>query len=210
MAPQIRKAYESEARECAELIYLSGAHIYRYSMIQGAPKIYEFFEIFYNHSGTIYSRENVVVEEEDGRIRGLLLAFPARDMGRMAGGMMKCLKEMAGISGLGGIIKMFFRMKLNRYMPGTGKDEFFLSNLAVLEEYRGKGIGLGLLNKAEEMAREKNLKSLSLYVEIDNSRARKIYERFGFHVVKEVVLPKGYNKHGLFGFRKMVKEIGGK
>jgi ribosomal protein S18 acetylase RimI-like enzyme len=88
------------------------------------------------------------------------------------------------------------------------KDELFISNLAVFEEYRGKGIAVKLLEKAEEMATEKGLNKLSLYVETDNSHAKRVYEKFGFQEVKKSMLPQEFHKHNLFGFYKMRKVIG--
>ena len=123
--------------------------------------------------------------------------------------MLKCIKGMIIIGGILNFLKMMFRLKLNKHFPKIKKDEIFISNLAVFEEYRGKGIAVKLLEKAEEMAREQGLNKLSLYVEIDNSHAKRVYEKFGFQEVIKAVLPKGYNKHNLFGCYKMIKVIGG-
>ncbi len=63
-----------------------------------------------------------------------------------------------------------------------GKNEqFFISNLAVFEEYRGKGIALKLLQNAEKMAIDKDINRLSLYVESDNQHAKRIYDKFGLN-----------------------------
>ena len=112
------------------------------------------------------------------------------------------------ISGFLNFIKMMFRLRLNKYFPGTENDEFFISNIAVFEEFRGKGIAVKLLQKAEEIALEKGLSKLSLYVEIDNSHAIRVYEKFGFHEVEKLMLPEKYNKYNLYGFYKVMKRIG--
>ncbi len=52
--------------------------------------------------------------------------------------------------------------------------------LAVLEEFRGKGIGTRLLHRAIARVKEKGLKRVTLLVSEDNSRARRLYEREGF------------------------------
>ena len=112
------------------------------------------------------------------------------------------------ISGSSNFVRMLFRFKLNMHFPGTDNDEFFVSNLAIFEEYRGMGIATKLLNKAEEMAAAKGLNKLSLYVETDNHHAKTVYEKRGFQEVKKAVFPKSYNKHNLYGFYKMLKVIG--
>ena len=207
MVSQLRKPYDNESDDCAKLIYISGPHIYSYSFVAGEPKIYELFKLLYNKPGNMYSKENAIVEEENGRIRGLLITYPTIDMKKMVIKMLKNIKGMLMISGFFNFVKMVFRLRLNKYLPGTENDEFFISNLAVFEEYRGKGIAIKLLEKAAEMAMEKGLDKLSLYVETDNSHAKRVYEKLGFQEVKKVILPKRYNKHNLFGFYKMIKGI---
>ena len=208
MMSKLRIPNNNESDDCVKLIYISGPHLYTYILIEKEPKIYELLKVLYKTPGTLYSREHIVVEEENGKIRGLLLAYPAIRMKQMGNHMFQCIKDMLKISSFLNFSKMVARFKLNLYFPSTKDDELFISNLAVFEEYRGKGIGVKLLKKAEKMAFEKNLKKLSLYVEIDNLHAKRVYEKFGFQEVKKAVLPKSYHKHNLFGFYKMIKEIG--
>lgn len=208
MISKLRKPNNDESDNCVRLIYISGPYLYSYSFIRREPKIYEFLQLFFKNPGTMLSKEHVFVEEENGTIRGLILTYPARDMKQMGKNMLKFLKEMYTISGFFNFFKILFRFKMNFHFPGTKNDELFISNLAVFKEYRGKGIAVKLLDKAEELAREKNLTKLSLYTEIDNHHAIRVYEKYGFQKVKKAVLPKKYNKHNLFGFYKMIKGIG--
>jgi ribosomal protein S18 acetylase RimI-like enzyme len=64
----------------------------------------------------------------------------------------------------------------------------YISDIAVDSSFEGHGIGRILLDKAEDWAREQGCSLLTLYVFSGNSRARKIYEKFGFkeEVVKYV------------------------
>ena len=208
MLSKLRQPHNGESDDCAKLIYISGPELYGYIFIEREPKIYKYIKLLYEKPGNLYSKDNIIVEEENGKIRGLLLGYPASDMKKLAIQMLKCIKGMFMICGLLNFIKIVFRFKLNIYFPGTENDEFIISNLAVFEEYRGEGIAVKLLEKAEEMALAKGLNKLSLYVEIGNSRAIRVYEKFGFQEVKKVVLPKKYNKHNLFGFYKVIKKIG--
>jgi ribosomal protein S18 acetylase RimI-like enzyme len=56
----------------------------------------------------------------------------------------------------------------------------YISDLAVDTAFEGQGVGRVLLDKAEEWARAEGCHLLLLYVFSNNSRARKIYEKFGF------------------------------
>ncbi|MDC0935487.1 GNAT family N-acetyltransferase [Pirellulales bacterium] len=55
-----------------------------------------------------------------------------------------------------------------------------IHDLAVLPEYRGKGIGTALLEAAEAAARERGCCKLTLEVFDDNKRARALYESIGY------------------------------
>jgi len=55
-----------------------------------------------------------------------------------------------------------------------------IHDLAVVPEYRGRGIGRTLLSAAEAHALRRGCCKLTLEVQDDNRRARKLYESFGF------------------------------
>lgn len=56
-----------------------------------------------------------------------------------------------------------------------------MENLAVIESERGKGIGTQMISFVENLCREKGYKRVGLGVALDNKRARKLYERLGYH-----------------------------
>jgi ribosomal protein S18 acetylase RimI-like enzyme len=62
-------------------------------------------------------------------------------------------------------------------------DRWIISNVAVAQEYRGRGIARGLMNAALEMIREAGGHMATLQVRDDNTIARHIYETMGFRVV---------------------------
>ena len=55
-----------------------------------------------------------------------------------------------------------------------------IHDLAVVPTHRGRGIGRALLNAAEREALQHGCCRLTLEVQEGNTRARKLYERFGF------------------------------
>jgi ribosomal protein S18 acetylase RimI-like enzyme len=58
--------------------------------------------------------------------------------------------------------------------------------MAVVQRWRGRGVGARLLDALLAAARERGVASLSLSVERDNHPARRLYERAGFQQVREV------------------------
>ncbi|NIM04814.1 MAG: GNAT family N-acetyltransferase [Armatimonadetes bacterium] len=55
-----------------------------------------------------------------------------------------------------------------------------LNGIVVLSEYRSQGIGRRLIAAAEQMARERGFREACLGVNIENARARSLYERLGY------------------------------
>ena len=62
-----------------------------------------------------------------------------------------------------------------------GRPLINIHDLAVLPEYRGRGIGKQLLQRIEQKALELGCGKLTLEVLENNHRARQLYEQSGFH-----------------------------
>ncbi len=58
--------------------------------------------------------------------------------------------------------------------------EAFITMVSVMTKYSGKGIAKELLNRTIEYCKSIDFKKIKLEVRKDNSRAIKIYEKFGF------------------------------
>ena len=52
--------------------------------------------------------------------------------------------------------------------------------VGIIAPYRGRGIGRSLIGAALEAAKSKGLTRIELTVRVDNDRAKKLYESFGF------------------------------
>jgi ribosomal protein S18 acetylase RimI-like enzyme len=74
-----------------------------------------------------------------------------------------------------GIAVCFFGISTFRALPLLN-----VHDLAVLPEYRGRGVGRALLGAAEDHARRRGCCKLTLEVQDDNTPARTLYRRFGF------------------------------
>jgi len=70
------------------------------------------------------------------------------------------------------------------------QESFYISNLAVDSKYRNQGIGQQLLsNCIDEAATHSG--SVYISVDVDNVRAKKLYESMGFQLVQEKVIRLG-------------------
>jgi len=61
--------------------------------------------------------------------------------------------------------------------------EWIISNLAVYPEYRRRGIARHLMESAIEHALERDAEWISLQVRSDNTAAKTLYHKFGFHIL---------------------------
>lgn len=59
-------------------------------------------------------------------------------------------------------------------------DEAHVTNIALLPEYRGKGLGTGLLRKAMIEAKELGALTMTLEVRVSNYVAQSLYRKLGF------------------------------
>ena len=61
----------------------------------------------------------------------------------------------------------------------------YLDDFSVSAPYRGQGIGTQLLKTAEQYAQTLEIGKIVLHVEKSNTSARKLYERFGYQIMKD-------------------------
>ena len=73
---------------------------------------------------------------------------------------------------------------IGRFYVATMEDEVRLMDIALLPEWRGRGIGSKLIDELLASARTSN-RSVSLHVEPDNP-ARRLYLRLGFTDIEQV------------------------
>jgi ribosomal protein S18 acetylase RimI-like enzyme len=78
------------------------------------------------------------------------------------------------------------------YRPATAGDSRFIAEMidissdgvALRPEYRGRGIGTGLMQIARQQAREHGHDRLSLVVFEQNTAAVRLYRRLGYETIK--------------------------
>jgi ribosomal protein S18 acetylase RimI-like enzyme len=62
-----------------------------------------------------------------------------------------------------------------------------LAKLYLLPEFQGRGAGRAMLDEARRRAEEAGAKAITLFVNKRNSKALRVYERYGFHIADSVV-----------------------
>jgi len=90
-------------------------------------------------------------------------------------------------------------------LEGLRRNDFYLSNIAVLPAQRGRGAGAFLLRAAEHRARGAGAPRLVLDVEAHNDGARAFYFRMGYARESEVGIDLG--RHGVFSFLRLARML---
>ena len=115
-----------------------------------------------------FSYRNTVIREVDGEAVAALIGYPLPDTPDPA--RFDDLPEM-----------YLALQELEDLVPGT----WYVNVLATLETMRGKGLGLGLLAVAEDLAHASRCKGLSLIVVDSNAGAQRLYARKGYEEVAQ-------------------------
>jgi ribosomal protein S18 acetylase RimI-like enzyme len=90
---------------------------------------------------------------------------------------------VADLPGIGIIGQLFVQVNSQNPALADGIKRAYIYGFRVQALYRGAGIGSRLLITAEDDLIERGFNSIVLNVSQDNPAARRLYERFGYHVI---------------------------
>ncbi len=99
------------------------------------------------------------------------------------------------------------------WLDVTPVDYAYLYALRVMEPMQGFGIGTGLIESAELLARSRGYRQIQLAVEKTNADARRLYERLGYRAFSQRVDMWSYTDHhgqshwvqeDVYGMRKIL------
>ncbi|TMV52201.1 GNAT family N-acetyltransferase [Paenibacillus mesophilus] len=142
---------------------------------------------FYREPGNRLSYGHVIVEERNGQVAGILIAYDGSRADELDKPFLDRIRTETGRTDY---------MIEKEPQPG----EYYLDSIAVRESYRGQGIAKGLMAAFEAKAKEEGHKKLSLIVEQENDRAYALYRKMGYE-------EDGTLQVSGHLFRRMVKEI---
>ncbi|TQD39748.1 GNAT family N-acetyltransferase [Haloflavibacter putidus] len=182
MQLEIIPAKKEHASASAELIlHAMEDLIYFYIGEENKEKAIEFLQQQFLLEDSLYSYYNTLVAISDKKIVGILIAYDAKYHLPLQQKLQLFLKENYAFDG-----------NLN---PETKAGEFYLDALSVDPAYRGKKIGSQLIQFAEKIALENKHSHIGLLVDLENPKAKCLYERIGFQAVNKVRLGKHSYEH---------------
>ena len=161
----IRTATKEEAAQIAELFMLAWPvdEILKSNSLT-YEQLHESMTTIAAREETIYSYENTIVAEVDGKVVGAMCAYDGADYQRFKQPVVDILEWDSGFAQL----------------KETETGEFYLDSVGVLPEYRGKGLASRLLEAQCKRAASFGHKVAGLIVDVDKPKAEALYARLGF------------------------------
>ena len=161
----IRQARKEEASQIAELFMLAWPVD---EILESNGLTYEQLHISITliaaNEETIYSYENTIVAEINGKVAGAMCAYDGADYRRLKQPIVDALGPGC----------MFAKLK------ETEAGEFYLDSVGVLPEYRGRGIASRIIEAQCKRAASLGHKVAGLIVDVDKPQAEALYARLGF------------------------------
>lgn len=179
---QIIPAKKEYALASAELIlHAMEDLIYFYIGEENKAKAIAFLKQQFLMEDSLYSYSHTIISISETKLVGVLTAYDAKEHRRLQQKLYRFLKE-----------NYFFIDSLN---PETEAEEFYLDALSVDPVFRGQKIGSKLIHSAEKLALEKKHSHIGLLVDLENPKAKRLYERLGFKAVNSVSLGGHHFEH---------------
>jgi ribosomal protein S18 acetylase RimI-like enzyme len=151
-----------------------------------------------------FSAQETTIALVNGEMAGGLVSYPGH---RLTALDLGTGRQLAGLYGLGGIVRLaLLTMPLARIRE-AGPGEYFVSNLAVLPHFQRQGIGRHMLAYAEQQARQTGLIKCSLLVDSKNTAACHLYERLGYQVVSSGQIRFPGRSMPAWDYHRMVKRL---
>jgi len=196
----IRKSFLDDNRDFVELMLMSAP----YFPILFGYKIKAVLQDLFGYRSNLFSFEHVCFAEVNGEKAGMILGYDWKTKRRENLKTGFLLFKKIGISILG---KFLLLMRFNVTVGRMYNGEYYISNIAVYSQYRGKGIGKKLIFEAEQKAKIIGAKRVVLDVEKENISAVNFYRKLGYKVIKEFSI--SLKRDRILHFFRMVREISG-
>lgn len=194
----IRKAMPEDSQSFVNLFLLSAPY---FPIVFGKNIVYNLWELFQRRKN-LFSYEHTFFAEIDGERAGMLLGYDWNTKNRenLNTGLM-----LLRFGGFKMLLLTPTYLKFNNTVGQFEKGEYYISNVAVYEIFRGKGVGRLLMQLAEDEAKNCGSMKIVLDVERGNVNAINFYRSLGFeeNVEFHISLEKGF----CLNFLRMIKVL---
>ena len=160
----IRKATKDDAPLIAKVVAMAIGE--ESAVLYGGDNYMNVFEEIALLEDSQYSYRNTFVAEVDGNAVGAVVAYDGADLHPLRKSTLDVISKHTG--------------REMQIADETDASEFYLDSLAVLPEYRGRGVGVKLILAVKERAFNEYNKDLGLLVDFENPDAERLYKSVGF------------------------------
>ena len=116
-----------------------------------------------------YSYRNALVAEVDGSVVGAIIGYDGARLEELRKPLFELMREKLG--------------SVPTVEDETSAGEFYIDSIAVLPQWRGRGVGGALISAASDRAFAAGHKRVGLIVDFENPRAEALYKSLGFERV---------------------------
>jgi ribosomal protein S18 acetylase RimI-like enzyme len=142
------------------------------------PRVEHILEYLYlKGKKNLFSYKNTYFALVDGKPAGLALVYTHE---QKSGTWFPMAMDFFSSGGMGMIFQTRYIMKADKRMAPTKKGQSYLCNFGVYPEYRNKGLGTAIMEKACKDAKNKGDTHMVLDVNTDNENAIRFHKRMGF------------------------------
>lgn len=160
----IRKATINDAPLIAKVVAMAIGE--ESAILYGGENYMKVFEEIALLENSQYSYRNAFVAEVDGKAAGAVVAYDGAELYPLRKTTLEIIYKHTA--------------KELQIADETDSSEFYLDSLAVLPEYRGRGIGAQLILAVKDRAFNEYNKNLGLLVDFENPDAERLYQSVGF------------------------------
>ena len=192
----IRRGLPEDVQDFVKLFLLSSPY---FPMAFGR-RIINVLKTLFQRKKNLFSYEHTFFADFNDEKAGMLLGYDwkAKRRENIQTGLM-----ILRFSGWDFFAKIDTYLKFNRTVGSLWAEEYYISNIATYENFRGKGVGKALMGSAEEEAQKCGCRKVVLDVEEENLSAIMFYKKLGFKEQERFLI---YLSNGLeLRFLRMVK-----
>ncbi|MBX3179157.1 MAG: GNAT family N-acetyltransferase [Candidatus Hydrogenedentes bacterium] len=186
MNAAIRPARAEDAAAAAPLIYSSGPEAFEYVFSHRArTPARGFIEYAFSRGAGEFSWRWFRVVEVDGQVAGTASGYTGADARGFAWHAVRQIVHCNGLLAGARVIARGLRIE-RIIVPPSRPDEYYIGNVAIAPDLRGRGLGRMLFEHLHEEARARGASECVLDVSAENPRAEALYARLGYQVVRDI------------------------
>ena len=178
----LRETRPTDAGACGPLLFATWPSLYR-ALLGEEHHAFAVLSRLFAAPGNTFSYDATRLAERNGHVVGIASAYPADQGQRRARASLGPALRVLGPVGFTRVLRAVWRIA--DASMGVDHRHWYVANVAVIPQERGSGLGSLLLADAEDRARARGLRAVSLELDGDSPAVRRFYERAGYVVVEE-------------------------